>query len=246
MSRAKKHTCDNCDTECQTKKMLDGHKAICKYIHTPAREHKKNNEIHRTQLPSQHDMLQIIIQLNNRVQELEQKMAKIQQTTQLVRRKCITQYLKELPPPEQTYSQWLSGIHMTESAIQPIFQAEITDPLVNCAKLALAPLLTEYAPIRAFEQKRLTLYLYDNEWRAMTTEEFAKLSKIVSHKILQTYAHWARQNTDILHKNEKAEEQSLIYMCRASGRKQGSEETRIAELKKWVFNQISVSVKQLE
>jgi hypothetical protein len=101
-------------------------------------------------------------------------------------------------------------------------------------------------PILAFTQKNNTFYLYDNdEWRIMTAPEFAKLIKTIENRFLKKYMLWANEHYDELHENPQAEERAVLYMAKVNGIKQGTAESRISEIKHWLYKKMAVSLKQV-
>jgi len=239
--KSAKHKCPNCNTTWQTKKTFDMHTSVCGMIHTSAKEHEINRDYDKMELPSQKAMFHYLVQLTQRFDDMEKKLAKIQQNTFVLRRKNIAEYLKTLPKPQDTYTQWLNSIEITEPNLKRLFETDLEE----CIKIVID---TDRIPLRAFAQKPSTFYLYDeaeNGWREFSKEEFVRMVSSISHKILKAYMKWAKEHQEELTATPKAEEQSMIYMSKANGFNRSSD-SRASNVKKWLYGKISQTIANLE
>ena len=104
-------------------------------------------------------------------------------------------------------------------------------------------MLDSDGPLVAFREKKNEIYIYDHEkWYAITKEEFNRLISIVSHRVLKKYVSWTDKNKEFLDGNQ---ELSMTYMCKANGLNVNMEKIT-AEIKKWIFTHICVSVKDVD
>jgi hypothetical protein len=183
------------------------------------------------ELPSQEAMVHYLFHLTHKYQELEQKMAKLQQSMFPYRRKTIQEILEQLPTPSSPFSQWWQSIEITDDVLEMLFKSDLKTGI----KQILEPLLTDLTqiPIRAFSQKPNTFYLYDNEkWSQMTSEEFSKYIHNLEHKFLKKYMVWVNEHREELQATPQGEEKKVRYMAKVNGLKQPP---RAPEIKKWLF-----------
>jgi len=232
------HRCNNCNSRWHTKKTYDLHIAVCDLIHASAKEREIDREI---KLPSQLAMFQYIIHLTNKCEDLEKKVAKIHSSTTTLRRKHIDEYLKNIQPPNMSYSEWLSSIEVSDDHLQIVFDND----LETCIKQILSPLLSDI-PIRAFTQKAGAFYIYhETEWRQMTADEFTSFVTSISRKVLRTYTKWSKDNYEKMHSNAKMEELCMLYMKKVNGMDKNAN-ARMAAIKKWLFSKIAVSLNHVD
>lgn len=235
MSRCK-YVCQQCDNKYTTKSLLQQHQPICVFIHTSAKEEKPI-------LPSPEIMFQYIVHLTKKYEKLEQKIKNIERTANYNKKAHINEYLKIMREPRITYSEWLKQIEVSQQNLDKLFEHD----LKMCIQSIFADMLDSASdtPLHAFKEKQNTIYIYDDIWRLMTTEEFARLISIVSHRILQKYMCWANENRAYLEENPKNQDLEMIYMSKANGLNCNSEKLTV-EIKKWLFLKICVSIKENE
>jgi hypothetical protein len=238
-----KHQCTTCNTQFPTKAILKRHGSICTFIHTSAKEHAIDNEYSKIPLPSQEAMFQYILHLTNKYTELEEKVAKLEHNSSISLRKNFKEYLKTMEKPSVTYSQWIQSTQITEKDLQILLENDLEE----CIKNILQTLLTTHAilPIRAFTQKHHMFYIYDTEWRIMTSEEFTKMISLLSHRILQKYTKWAKEHRDEWESSQQLQERAMVYLSKANGMNR-TIESRTSIIKKWLFTKIQVSLKNVD
>ena len=237
-----KHTCGNCHTSWNTKQTFELHKNMCNFIHTTSKERAIDDDYHKMALPSHEAMFHYILHLTNKYQQLDEKVAKLQKSTTSVRRKHIADYIATLQKPDLTYAAWLETVEVTNDHLDNLFVGNLN----SCIKGVLETYMkTENMPIIAFYQKPNYFYLYDVEWRLMTQDEVRKMVSVISHRVLKKYVKWAHENKHKLEGSPKAEELAMIYMSKANGLN-SSIESRVLDIKKWLFARINVSLKFID
>ena len=179
------YRCARCYTDCPTKQVFTTHSEVCNFIHASRYDHSIDSYFSQLEIPSQKAQFQYIIHLTKKIEDLEQKMAKIQKSIVPLCRRQVSEYLEHLPPPEQTYTEWNQSIRITDQILENVLKTDLKSGI----KSVLENLLEDQdIPIRAFTQKSNIFYLYDNnEWRTMTAPEFAKLVKTIENKFLKKY-----------------------------------------------------------
>lgn len=237
------YRCARCYISCPTKQVFKDHSVVCKFIHASRHENSIDNYYSQMEVPSQKAQFQYIIELTKKIDELEQKMAKMQKSIIPLCRRQVSEYLESLSPPKETFTEWCQSIQITDEILENVLKTD----LKTGTKAVLENLVNDQdIPIRAFTQKSNIFYLYDNdEWRTMTAAEFTKLVKIIENKFPKKYDLWTKAHYDDLHDTPQAEERALMYMAKVNGFKQGTIESRISEIKGWLFKKMAVSLKQI-
>jgi hypothetical protein len=238
------YKCGRCYTSCPTQKIYDLHMAMCKFIHNSQYENSIDRYYTDMETPTPTAQFQYIIHLTQKVQDLEQKMAKLQQSVLPLCRRQVGEYLESLPPPPKSFQDWIPAIEVSTESLEEILKHD----LKTGVKHTLESIMDDSdSPIRAFTQKPNKFYLYDKEaeWRLMTAEEFVKFIGRLEHKFLRKYMEWTIDHSDDLTQTLHGEEKSILYMAKVNGVKQGSLENRASDIKKWLFSKIAVSLKQV-
>ena len=236
MSKSK-YICEQCDKKYLTKSLLQQHQPICIYIHSLSTQHEKS-----VQIPSQEIMFQYIVHLTKKYEKLEEKVKNMEKMANYKKKMHINEYLKNTKKPIITYTEWVNQLEVSEYDLNQLFEND----LKTCIKSVLEDMLDSDMPLVAFREKKNEIYIYDDEkWHAITKEEFNRLISIVSHRVLKKYVSWADKNKEIFDENPKNQELSMIYMCKANGLNVNIEKMT-AEIKKWLFTHICVSVKDMD
>lgn len=236
MRNPSQYRCSRCHSNF-TKKEFDDHMEVCKVISLLRNDRSIDSYFSQMDIPSQKAQFRYIVQLTKKIEELEQKLTKIQKTIIPLCRRQVGEYLESLPAPEYTYSEWCQSIQISDEALEQVIKTDLKTGI----KMVLENMI-EDIPIRAFTQKTNILYLYDNdEWRTMTTPEFVKLIEKIQHKFLRKYMLWVNDHHDEL----AGEDRAIFTMAKVNGVKQGTLESRSSDIKKWLFSKIAVSLKQV-
>ena len=235
------YRCSQCYTNCPTQKIFQLHTTMCKFIHTSSYERTIDQFYTKMEVPSQEAMAQYIFHLTHKYQELEDKLNKLQHSVIQTRRKSINEYLEQLSPPDQCFSEWASSIEIPDNALDILFKTD----LKSGTRFVIDTLFEDKdPPIRAFSQKQNTFYLYDktSEWRAMTGEEFTKWIEKIEHKFLKKFNNWIKENQDEMYTTPQGQDKIVCYMAKVNGMKQPN---RVSDIKKWLYSKIAVSLKQV-
>lgn len=244
MRTSSSYKCGRCYTVCPTHKIFELHMTMCKFIHNSQYENSIDRYYTEMETPSQTAQFQYIIHLTQKVQDLEQKMAKLQQSVLPLCRRQVGEYLESLPPPPKSFQEWVTSISISTETLEYVLKNDLKSGIKQSLEYIIED--TDF-PLRAFTQKPNKFYLYDNEaeWRLMTSEEFVKFIGRLEHKCLRKYMEWSIDHSDELSETPQGEERSVLYMAKVNGVKQGSIEQRSSDIKKWLFSKIAVSLKQV-
>ena len=236
------YKCSRCYTTCPTNKIYELHTTMCKFIHNSQYENSIDRYYTEMETPSQTAQFQYIIHLTQKLEDMEKKIAKLQQSVLPLCRKQVGEYLETLPVPAKSFQEWSQSISISTDHLERVLKTELKTGVKNILED-----IVEDGPIRAFTQKPNKFYLYDNEgdWRLMTSEEFVKFIGRLEHKCLRKYMEWAMEHQAELTDSPQGEELGMLYMAKLNGVKQGSVEQRAGEVKKWLFSKIAVSLKQV-
>jgi hypothetical protein len=210
-----KYWCKYCDQRKHNKDAFERHIISCKWIHTSV----KDRELQEATVPSQQVMLQMILDLTEKYQQLEKKMERIQanQTTQT--RKSMLDYLKSLPAIKTTFTKWIEGIQVGKQHLKILFDDNIIQSVNKIIMDAITIGIKDALPMRNYTQKAHQIYIYDVstkcenvfEWRQMDSQDWKRLMKQCTKKIKLLYFEWKRGNQDEIDRNEKMGEFNNIY-----------------------------------
>jgi len=230
-----KYKCSQCNTHYPTKHILDHHTSVCKFMHTSYNEHSIEKYYREIELPSHEAMAHYLFHLTRKYEVMEQKLNKLQQSIISTSRKSVQEYLEQLPPPNNYFTDWTNLFEISDEILKILFKTD----LKNAIRILLDNIFdNQEVPLRAFSQKHNTFYIYDksSEWLVMTSEEFIKWIEKIEHKFLKKFNNWIKEQ-DI----NIPQELIVSYMAKVNGIKQPS---RVIDIKKWLYSKIEVSLKQ--
>ena len=232
-----KYCCKQCNKKYSKKTLLDQHQPFCAFIHTTAKEHENKS----IPLPSQELMFQYIVHLTKKYEQLEDKLSRLEKSSNISKKTHINDYLKTLKTPLFTYTEWLNQIAISDQDLEKLFEYDIK----ICIKSVLEDVLDPDMPFIAFQEKQNAIYIFDTSWRSMTSIEFSRLISVLSHRILKKYMCWANENREHLESTQQNQELAMSYMSKANGLNCNTEQV-CTEVKKWLFTKISTSNKAIE
>lgn len=240
--------CSICLTQKHTKSAFNEHFAWCSRIHTSNKENIAEIDAHEKPLSIQ--QLSILIrQLACENDVLKKEISKLKQNGNIQRRRMIDEWLEmDINRPSHTYSEWLKTIIAKREYVLIAMKSDLRDGIKACLENAF----TEKMPIRAFTQKPNTLYIYDimeegskPKWRIISTIEMNKMILILSHRFLNEYMNWEDENADEIENDESLKKKQIDYLTNVNGGKI-TMDTRINDIKRWIFMKIQENIKNVE
>ena len=244
-----KYACDFCSIKKRTKDALTRHTALCKFIHTSAKE-RCINEDSQEPLPSQHVLLQYIMDLTEKCDRLEQKLDKIQKTCYQQKRKNFGDFIETLSYTGISFAEWLKSLIVTDEDLEILFKNDLRE----CIKsILLSSTIKSQIPFKAFAQRQHGLYVYTNsedipdlyKWRLMSIDEFKRIVLIISQRVMRKFTEWQIKNKDDIEINEQLRELQNLYMHKANGGNRTLESNTI-DIKKYFISNIQVSLKNVD
>ena len=249
MQNGTRYVCEFCTIKKRTQNALTRHTSLCKFIHTSAKEHSTNEDLHEA-IPSQQVLLQYILDLTEKYEQLEKKMDKIYKTSYQEKRKNFNEYLDTLHYTGICYTNWLKSLVITEEHLEILFKNDLRE----CIKAVLSSSIEQGPiPFKAFVQRQNGLYIYNEteegskiyKWRLVTTDEFKKIVLILSQRVMRKFTEWQIDNKQEIDESEKLRELQNLYMHKANGGS-SSLETKSTDIRKWFISSIQVSLKNVD
>ena len=235
------YKCEICMTDKRTKRAYNRHVSMCKFIHSA-----KENSDFQEKIPSSSEIFNILIQICQENEMLKKRVETLEKNNFQLRRKTVDEYLSMNTNNIIPYSTWMKSIVITENNLNLLFSTNLVECLKNVLEDSMTITLNKL-PLKSFTQKPNTFYIFENEkWRAQSNDEFKQLITILSHRVLRKYLEWKKMNhSESDYTNEKAQELDIQYMNKVNGF--GKQfESRVLEIRKWMFGKIQISLKNVD
>jgi len=231
--------CPYCNTEKSTKACYDRHIGVCEFTSVSAKERRKQLD-YSERILSQKEITEIVIYLCEENTKLKKEVEQLKKSSVLATKQNIDDYLLKIPVPTISYNEWITNLIVTDSIYHSLLETNLTDAIKRLFESNIKPDI----PLKAFQQRQNNIYIYkDCKWKCIESEEFEDLIAILSHRFLKKYTEWRTNNREKIETSNELRELDMNYMRKANGldkRKQ-----RSSEIKKWLFTNIKVDMKQL-
>jgi len=230
--------CIYCGKGFHFKDLYENHVPTCEYFYRSKKERQRSIEAIET-LPSPQDMYRLVQHLTLTCQQLEQKVAKLEQQASQRSRRNIFRELQHSPPPPFTLSQWVNQIPVSADDLTYVFEPfhTLVDGMRRVLQNAIA---TSGLPVRAFTARPHHLYVYvatehgDPHWTTCTPATWQYVIDVLARHFLRAFCQW-----EDLHIPTGAEEKDLHvrYMIRVTG-KQAVKDKEKQDLKTWLIQRL--------
>lgn len=182
------HTC-SCGKEYTRLKNFQEHRALCEMLKVSGNE----NVEFLHDIPSQLDMwltMKVIIKQN---QKLQNEMKNLKSWVNKQKKKlCLIDWLNDKYKPANDYLTWASGVELNEEDLYMIFEHNFVGGITHI----LNRLLNDTTmPIKAFDQKLNTLFIYsDGKWGIMDHDNFKNIIRIIHRKLYTQFNLYNKKN----------------------------------------------------
>lgn len=195
------HIC-SCGKQYKRLKSFQEHRALCEMIKLAS---INENKEHLLDTPSTLDMWLAMKVLINKNTRLEKEVKKLRNWVGAQRRKLsVIDWLNERAPPEINYTDWVESITLDQEDLEMVFQHDFIGGMYHilCRQLPVCEGLD--LPIKAFDQKLNTLFIYNNKkWSVMDRDDFKKLVSSIHHKLHQQFNIYNKKNEHLINNFSK-------------------------------------------
>lgn len=199
--------CKYCGKSYIKKSNLDKHIIICELLEESKKKKIINENIQDNELPSQRKMYQIIIELTNKIKNLEDKIETMNKYV-IKKKKLINafEWLNTNIIPGITFDNLDSIFIIDEDDINYLFNNNITETINYLLNKLNIDQINNSLPIYSFIQKNNIIYIFENKeigWIELDKDKFAKFLNKLTIKILCSFKIWKRNNETLLINDEK-------------------------------------------
>lgn len=158
--------CPECFTHFETNQEYKNHLHSCKIFQytTSHKPHVKNKGKQiANELPTYDELFKRVCELEKQQSRMDGKLQQMYQWfSQQKRKPSIAQWLKQNVVPETTFHKWVATLQVGQKDIDFLYDHTYYDTVANTFKRHLPLKQLEQLPIRAFEQRKGYLYIYDS------------------------------------------------------------------------------------
>ena len=182
--------CKNCSKVYQRDSAFQKHKLVCV---------KNTNDIENLNIK------EIVLELIKKNQKLENDILELQRWVNTKKKKIIIiDWLNENVKPDFIFSEFIENINIEDYELDIIFESNIIDGIVEIINNYLER--CDIYPVKAFEQKDNTLYIYtENGWKILTNDNYLIIISNIYKNIMSAFKKWQDKNESRLYTNEFSE-----------------------------------------
>jgi hypothetical protein len=238
----KPNRCINCNRQFRFKDLYDQHAITCDFLFKSRKEKDRETDAFE-RLPTSQEQFKLIQNLYLQISKLEKEVDSMRGQVIIRKRKEIIDFLqsKSNPIPQMTFLEWSKTIIVSKEMLETVFSKTLNEGIRMCISVFVS---IESPPIRAFSQKKGTIYVYErvnnegelekSSWRVLSSDEFDRWIDRIMHKFLQVFVAWQLENMKRLNSNEEQKDKNLEYMQKINGNGQ-TDDRRKNELRKWFY-----------
>ena len=259
------YTCTYCYRHYKMKDNYDKHIRCCEFFHRSRREHP---DTAYEQVPTIRELYHLVQDLACKNEELQKKIARLENNHTTRTRKNINDYLHDRLPTISAF-EWARSFVIQQHHLDTIFEGTLTDGIKQCIRDHLQTIGVGIVPICAFTQKPNVIYAYntidcedpsaETNWHVMTNAELDKFIFIISYKFLQAFMEWQRDFQHLLKTsidddeeetehtirqqqvNDEIKNQHILYMIKINGGRVNDDKKR-AEIKQLFFRSTQIQL----
>jgi hypothetical protein len=192
------HDCIHCGRQYQRKIYYDRHIICCELLNKSKKE--RNIEVEQyDDTPKIRELYLIIQEMGKKYVQMEQKLEVLSKYVESKKKRMsIIDWLNHNYKIDKTYSQWLQPIYLERRHLNIVFEHDFLNGILYILQELLPLGEEEKLPIRAFDQKENTLFIYNEnkQWVMMSLEVFENLILYISKKLINEFKKWQDENED--------------------------------------------------
>jgi hypothetical protein len=204
-----KYKCDHCARVYTRKPYYDRHIACCKILQKTSRERKLENE-ENDDTPTLRELYVMIQEFGKKYEEINEKLDYLTKYVETKKKQLsIVDWLNTNIKCDIEFHKWMENIDFCDEYLNYVFQSNLIDGISYIFQDVIAKYEDSSLPIRAFDQKDSTFFIYiENEWIIMNKETFEGMIYFMKKNLLKLFKIWQDKNESKL----KTDSFSSIYM----------------------------------
>lgn len=197
------YKCVYCERKYKRKIYYDRHVLLCKVLSLTSSEREIENQ-ENDDTPLMRDMYLMIQELSYKYEKVQKQLDEVTKWANIKKRNFnVIDWLNNNYSNPPLYDDFIDSIQLDETHLELVFKYDYINGIIFIFK-DLFPLSDNNLPIKAFDQKDNTFFIFDknNAWITMNGEIFDKFLKKLSKKIINLFTTWQDENINKMN-NEK-------------------------------------------
>lgn len=237
--------CGFCNRQYKRKMNYDKHMLLCNIIRkTPS---ERLNEQEQDNLPTMRELYTVIQTLVERQEKFEKQIEKMSSWINNNKKKInVLEWLNTNHSDSIDFNRWLNELIISEEDMELVFKHGFIEGMKYIIyRICLNDNTREEClPIKAFEQKEGTLFIYLNEnWEIMSSSMFELFFNTITKGLTKQLKLWQDKNKHRLYQNGFTE--TYIENVKKITGGDLSREQQYHKVKQYLYNHIKINIKQI-
>ena len=185
------YSCQHCTRVYKIKTYYTRHIATCQILNKTSKELRDDEEC-MADTPNIRKLYDIILEMNTQIMTLKKKVKHLEKTHLTKQQKIsVMDWLKPQAVPKITWEDWLSNLSFSRKYLEKIFEKDIIYSIHLCIKDDFEKMEENNIPMRAFEQKPNSLFLYKSHgWVEINAKDLDNYICRLHQKCMQEFLRW--------------------------------------------------------
>jgi hypothetical protein len=253
-----KYNCKFCSHGYREKFNLDRHVVLCEFLHKSSREQQNELDLEEP-IPSPRELYKVIQELALKVSKLEKENEQLKKVN--TKKINIIEWLnnphRKGPVPKKSFSIWIKTdvISTVPNYLETVFNNNLTIGVTSLMSHSVE-YSTGNLPVRCFDKKPNTFYVYDetereglscHEWKIMNTTEFDKIVSLICNQfVLDFKTNWYLKNKEKMNSDESYKEMYINYFKKIlGGDDKLSDESRSQKIRQTLYQKLKENLKAI-
>lgn len=185
------YSCNHCGREYKIKTYYTRHIATCKLLNKSSKD-LRDDEEYMADTPNIRDLYDIILEMNSQIKSLQTKVKALESSHKSKQRKInIVEWLDSQSKPSESWHNFISNIEFNSDDLDSVSCNGVITGMFNCLNNNLMKHNEKDIPLRAFQQKQSSLFIFTKEtWNEITFKEFETAICCMHKKCMQEFMTW--------------------------------------------------------
>ena len=235
----------SCGKEYSRLKPFHYHRASCELLALSKETKQDVSHLTKMDIPGPLEMWMALQNALLKIEKLEKKIESQDRWIKRQRQKMsIIDWLNKKYFIKQSYNMWLDSIVLNRRDLQLIFDHDFVGGVSYIIQKYLPVENQEHFPIRAFEQKLNTLFVFNGKtWEMIDTDSFGKIIDQFHKKIHKVFVVWNKQQQEFMN-YENVDESYYKNVRKVMGGKYSREDT-LNKIKHKLFNYLKFNLRNI-
>lgn len=204
------YTCELCNRFYKNERCFLKHSSICNILSNTKQQNKQILERKDEDIPSINDLFKAVTELSYKYNKLQKDYDKLKVILNKKHKIDINEFLSKFTPIK--YNDWLDTLTVTTENLEFLFKHNFVDCFTDIIKKNISG--KSNSPIRCFSIKENIFYIYDDEWKIQTKEQFDMIIKMLYKKVFKMFKEWQDNNKEGIRNGTLPVDEHLNKICK--------------------------------